>query len=158
MVIASSAYIEKQWAKLEASIRNFDQCAKLLSPVDQGTADKITVGCPTMITSKSKEERTRIIKLPVPLRSCADLHRLMMATELRKIPKNVKKPFAMDKNIKLIKLYNFMLYLRHAGLWTFVAKKRQSKDNFGILIKCLTLLSNVNVVAVSMLSINKLHV
>jgi hypothetical protein len=119
MVIVNNAYIEKPWAKLDASIATsvkrypsfpgVDQCTELLSPVDQGTADKMTVGCPTMITSKSKEERTRIIKLPVPLRSCADLHRLMMTTELRKIPKNVKKPFTMHKNIKLTKLYNFML-------------------------------------------------
>jgi hypothetical protein len=122
MVIANNAYIEKLWAKLDASIATsvkrypslpgFDQCAKLLPPVDQSTSDKMTVGCPTMITSKSNNERTRVIKLPVPLRSWADLHKLMMTTELRKFPKNVKKPFAMDKNIKLIKLCNFMLYLR----------------------------------------------
>ncbi|CAB4032384.1 Hypothetical predicted protein [Paramuricea clavata] len=87
-----------------------DQCAELLSLLDQGTAVKMTAGCPTTIVSRSNEERTRIIKLQVPLRSFADFHRQMITTELRNIPANVKKPFTVHSNIKLTNLYNSMSY------------------------------------------------
>jgi hypothetical protein len=95
-----------------------DQCAELLSPVDQDTAGKITEGCPNTTTSKSKLERTRIIKLQVPLRSWVDFNKLMTTTKLRNIPENVKKPFTVHRNIKLNNMYKFISDFRQLCSFT----------------------------------------